>query len=153
MSEKTFCGVVPEGLLYDPRTDMWVRRRADGSLLIGATSFGLFLAGEIIAFTPKPAGAVVAALRGFGTVETGKTVLAVRSPISLKLVASNDAAEENPALINDDPYASGWMIRAEASDWAAERTLLVDAAAYRAHCLAVDPTATVDIVPSVGLSG
>lgn len=148
MSEKTFCGTVPEGLLYDPRTDMWVRRLADGSLRIGATSFGLFLAGEIIAFTPKPVGALVAAQRGFGTVETGKTVLAVRSPVSLKLLRGNDEAEANPALINRDPYASGWMLLGEASDWAAERTLLVDAAAYRMHCLAVDPTATVEIVPS-----
>ena len=143
MAVDTFRGRLPAGLLYDPQTDMWVRGEADGSIVVGATSFGVFLAGEIISFTPKPVGAEVTAARGLGTVETGKTVLAVRAPVSLRILAVNEAAEMRPDLINADPYAAGWMLRAVALDWDGERPRLVAVEAYRRHCLAVDPGAVI----------
>ena len=74
--------------------------RDDGEVLIGATSFGIFLAGEIIAFTAKPKGAEVDIGRGMGTVECRKTVLAVHAPISFILLEGNEAAEERPKLVN-----------------------------------------------------
>ena len=81
------------------------------SVAIGATSFGLFLSGELIAFTAKPQGAEVGLGRGIGTLECSKTVLAVHSPISLRLEETNEAAEEHPRIINQDPYGAGWMVR------------------------------------------
>jgi glycine cleavage system H protein len=51
-----FSGSIPDDLLYYPDHDMWVRELPDGEVLIGATAFGIFLAGEIIAFTSKPNG-------------------------------------------------------------------------------------------------
>jgi glycine cleavage system H lipoate-binding protein len=56
MSRAPFRGAVPDGLLYDPDHDMWVRREGE-EVVIGASAFGIFLAGEIIAFTAKPKGA------------------------------------------------------------------------------------------------
>jgi glycine cleavage system H protein len=119
-----------------------VAERDDGEVLIGATSFGIFLAGEIIAFTPKPKGAEVDIGRGMGTVECRKTVLAVHAPISFILLEGNEAAEERPRLVNIAPYGEGWMARAQPTRWAEERPLLIDAAAYRRHVLAVEPEAT-----------
>jgi glycine cleavage system H protein len=58
MSRAPFRGAVPDGLLYDPDHDMWVRREGE-EVVIGASAFGIFLAGEIIAFTAKPKGAEV----------------------------------------------------------------------------------------------
>ena len=81
MAHIPFHGAVPDGLLYDTDHDVWVRCDGD-EVLIGITAFGIFLAGEIIAFTAKPRGADVARGRGLGTVESRKTVLAVHSPIS-----------------------------------------------------------------------
>lgn len=135
---------LPTDCHYDLRRDMWVRREADGSVLVGATAFGLFLAGPLLAFTPKPRGAEIERGRGLGTIETGKTVLAVHSPLSLTLLEANEAAEENPALLEGSPYAAGWMIRGRPRDWAGEAADLVDAAAYRAHCLAVQPDARIE---------
>ena len=79
MSRAPFRGAVPDGRLYDPDHDMWVRREGE-EVVIGASAFGIFLAGEIIAFTAKPKGAEVERGRGLGTVECAKTVLAVHAP-------------------------------------------------------------------------
>ncbi|MDP2826895.1 MAG: hypothetical protein Q8O52_29945 [Sulfuritalea sp.] len=140
MSRSPFRGAVPDGLLYDTAHDMWVRREG-GNVLIGATAFGIFLAGEIIAFTAKPKGAEVALGRGLGTVECAKTVLAVHAPISFLLLEANEAAEEGPAILNRDPFEAGWMVRGRPTAWEAERGRLVDAAAYRDHVRRVEPAA------------
>ncbi len=142
MAHQPFSGCIPDDRLYCPRYDMWVEECADGEVLIGATSFGIFLAGEIIAFTSKPKGAEVDFGRGMGTVECRKTVLAVHAPISFVLLEGNEAAEERPKLVNIAPYGEGWMARARPTRWAEEKPLLVDAAAYRRHILAIEPEAS-----------
>lgn len=143
MAHQPFHGSVPADRLYCPRYDMWVQEKG-GEVLIGATSFGIFLAGEIIAFTSKPKGAEVAIGRGMGTVECRKTVLAVHAPISFKLLEGNEAAEERPALVDRDSYGAGWMARALPTDWENDKATLVDAAAYRQHILSVEPEASFD---------
>ena len=144
MAHQPFSGSIPDDRLYCPRYDMWVQETADGEVLIGATSFGIFLAGEIIAFTAKPKGAEVDIGRGMGTVECRKTVLAVHAPISFILLEGNEAAEERPRRVNSAPYGDGWMARARPTRWAEEKPLLVDAAAYRRHILAIEPEARLD---------
>jgi glycine cleavage system H protein len=140
MSRTPFRGAVPDGLLYDPHHDMWVLCEG-AEVVIGATAFGIFLAGEIIGFTAKPRGAEIARGRGLGTVECAKTVLAVRAPLSFVLLEANEAAEERPTVINRDPYGAGWMVRGRPAAWEAERSGLVDAAAYRDHVRRLEPDA------------
>lgn len=140
MSRTPFHGAVPDGLLYDPRHDMWVRREG-AEVVIGATAFGIFLAGEIIAFTAKPKGAEVEQGRGLGTVECAKTVLAVRSPVSIVLNQANEDLEDRAAPVNSEPYGAGWMVRGRPVAWEAECGGLVDSAAYRAHILKLEPEA------------
>lgn len=136
---ETFRGAIPDDLLYDPEHDMWVRR--DGEVVVvGATAYGIFLAGEVIAFTAKPRGATVERGRGLGTIECAKTVLAVHAPVGFVLAEGNEALEQRPALANRDPYAA-WMARGRPTKWAEERTRLVDAAAYRAHVRRAEPAA------------
>ncbi len=143
MAGEIFRGAIPAALLYDTRYDMWVKE--DGAeIVIGATSFGIFQAGEIIAFTAKPAGAEVDAGRGLGTVECAKTVLAVHAPVSFTLTQGNEAAEASPALVNRDPYGRGWMVRGRARNWNAERTTLVDAIGYKNHVLTLEPDAQIE---------
>ena len=140
MSRSPFRGAVPDSLLYDAASDTWLRREGD-DVVIGATTFGIFLAGEIIAFTGKPRGAEVARERGLGTVECAKTVLAVHAPISFVVLEANEAAEERPAIVNRDPYGTGWMVRVRPTAWDAERDLLTDGAGYRAHVRRIEPEA------------
>ena len=140
MARSSFSGTVPDGLLYDTASDTWLRREG-GDVVIGATAFGIFLAGEVIAFTGKPKGAEVERTRGLGTVECAKTVLAVHAPISFVLLEANEAAEERPVMVNRYPYGTGWMVRGRPTAWGAERSLLTDAAGYRAHVLRIEPEA------------
>lgn len=140
MPRQPFRGAVPDGLLYDTRYDMWVRAEGE-DVTVGITAFGVFLAGEIIAFTAKPKGAEVDAGRGLGTVESAKTVLAVHAPCAFTLREINEALEARPGPINVDPYAA-WLVRGTARDWATDRARLVDAAAYRAHVRSVEPAAS-----------
>jgi glycine cleavage system H protein len=143
MNRSPFSGAVPDDLLYDPNHDMWIRRE-DAEVVIGATSFGIFLAGEIIAFTAKPKGAEIERDRGLGTVECAKTVLAVHAPLSFVLLEANEAAEERPAMLNRDPYVTGWMVRGRPSAWEAESSRLVDAVSYRAHIRRIEPDAEIE---------
>lgn len=140
MAHTPFHGSIPDDRLYDTRYDMWVQ--CDGAAVtIGMTSFGAFLAGEIIAFTGKPKGASIERGRGLGTVESAKTVLAVHAPCSFTLTEVNESLEERPAPINRDANAS-WLVRGTLADAHADTGHLVDAAAYRAHVLAVEPEAS-----------
>lgn len=131
----------PNDLAYDTDREMWVRRLPDGRVEIGATAYGLSLAGPLLAFTPKPLGVAIERGRGLGTVETGKTVLAVHCPLSLTLNESNERAEENPGLIESSPYDDGWMIRGTPRDIEGEWCALVDAGAYWQHVVAEAPDA------------
>ena len=140
MNRTPFRGAVPDGLLYDPDHDMWVRREGE-EVVIGASAFGIFLAGEIIAFTAKPNRDEVERGPGLGTVECAKTVLAVHAPLSFALTAANEAAEERPAVLNRDPYVAGWMVRGRPTAWDTERARLVDAASYRSHIRRIEPDA------------
>lgn len=141
MPHDAFRGSIPDDRLYCPQTDMWVVCEPGGEIRIGATAFGLFLAGRLIAFTAKPNGAEVLRGRGMGTVECHKTVLAVHAPASFVLVEGNEAAEERPQLINTDPYGAGWMARGRPLAWDREAALLIDAAGYRRHVLEIEPEA------------
>jgi glycine cleavage system H protein len=134
-----FHGAIPDGLLYDTIHDMWVRREGD-EVVIGATSFGIHMAGAIIAFTAKPKGAEIVLGRGLGTIECSKTVLAVHTPVGFVLTEGNDDLEQRPFLLNLDSYAA-WMARGTPTDWLADSALLVDAGAYRAHILRIEPEA------------
>ena len=140
MAREVFRGNIPADRLYDSQHDMWVSYE-DGRVRIGATAFGIHLAGKIIGFTAKPLGAVIAAGRGMATVECAKTVLAVHAPLGFDLLEANEAAEVNPDILNCDPYHAGWMALGQPHDWSQASRQLVDAAAYREHVLYLEPQA------------
>ncbi len=133
--------MIPADRLYDCAHDMWVLPEDDGTVLIGATAYGIHLAGKIIGFTCKPKGAQVECHRGMATIECAKTVIAVHAPIGFDLLEGNEAAEENPGLLNHDPYGSGWMVRVQPHDWLHDMGALVDARRYRRQVHRADPQA------------
>jgi glycine cleavage system H protein len=141
---ESFRGAVPGDRLYDPEHDMWVLPDDDGDTVrIGATAYGIHLAGKIIAFTAKPRGARIERGRGMGTVECAKTVIAIHAPIGFELLEGNEAAEENPDLLNRDPYGAGWMALARPDDWLRDMGRLVDARTYKRHIRRADPEAEI----------
>ena len=117
--------VFPETLGYHVEHNVWVRRGDDALVTIGATSYGCALAGEILSFVPKRPGTRIERDKGLGVVELFKVVHAVHSPLSGRIVAVNDRAVADPALIVGDPYGEGWLVRLEPSDWDRESSMLV----------------------------
>jgi glycine cleavage system H protein len=143
VAREIFRGRIPDDRLYSLEYDMWVRHER-GDVVIGATSFGIHLAGKIIGFTSKPRGAEIDCGRGLGTIECAKTVLAVHSPVSFKLLTMNEELEEHPSILNQDAYDAGWMSRGQPTAWDEESALLVDATIYRAHVMHIEPRAELE---------
>ncbi|HVF10247.1 MAG TPA: glycine cleavage system protein GcvH [Abditibacteriaceae bacterium] len=118
---------VPENLQY-ALTDEWVRVEG-GEATLGITDYAQHELGEIVYVELPEVGTRVSAGEPFGVVESVKAVSELVSPISGEVTATNDPLTEAPAVINDSPYESGWMIRVRLNDTAALDTLM-DAANY-----------------------
>lgn len=115
----------PDDLYYNVEENVWVRREADGTIMVGMTSYGCALSGEIVAWTSKKVGRVVEQNKSAGTVESGKWVGPVKAPVSGEIVAVNEAAAAVPRVIHADPYGAGWLLRMKSADWDGEHAALL----------------------------
>lgn len=116
---------IPEDRYYWPEKHVWAREEPDGTVTIGITDVAQHLAKTIISVTPRGVGRTVQRGKSAGTLESGKWVGPVTSPVSGPIIAVNDAAVANPTLLNQDPYGAGWFVRIQPDDWASESKLLV----------------------------
>ena len=102
----------------------------DGIAVVGISDFAQHALGDVV-FVGLPAvGDEVIAGESFGDVESVKAVSDLISPVSGVVCEVNEALEDSPELLNEDPYGA-WIIKVE--NVSAEEDLL-DAAAYEAHC-------------------
>lgn len=119
---------VPEDLWYWVREHVWIRPEDDGTVTIGMTDAAQHLAGAIVTATPKQAGKKVKKGRSSGTVESGKWVGPIKSPVTGEIVDANDDIIKNPKILNEDPYEKGWFVRIRPDDWEADKSDLVTGA-------------------------
>lgn len=120
---------IPAELKYT-KDHEWVR--LEGSIAtIGITDFAQFELGDIVYVEVETLDESLGQDEVFGTVEAVKTVSDLFLPMTGKIIELNDALDQEPELVNSDPYGSGWMIKVEVSD-TAEYEQLLDADAYRA---------------------
>ena len=104
----------PDDLRYD-REHVWAR--VEGSIVtIGMTQFGQDLAGEIVYVEVPRVGRTVTKGEAFMSMESGKWVGRIQSPISGEIVEANEEVEWESTLVNQDPYGEGWLAKIEASD-------------------------------------
>lgn len=116
---------IPEDRYYWVEKHAWVQLGEDGMVTIGITDVAQNMAKGIINATPKDVGRKVKKGKSAGTLESGKWVGPVTSPVTGEIVEINMAVTERPALINDDPYGEGWFVRVQPVDWDAESADLV----------------------------
>jgi len=102
----------PDELFYHPESHLWCAPVGAGRYRIGVTRFGVALSGEILLFTPKPAGVELTTGRGFGLLEAGKTVFAVKTPFAARVVCANPALDPSARALNREPFAA-WMVELE----------------------------------------
>jgi glycine cleavage system H protein len=122
----------PDDLLYHAEHD-WARiDPADsGQATLGITWYAQDSLGEVVFFDPPAVGTTLAKDSPYAEVESVKAVSDVVAPLSGEIVAVNHSLPDNPAMINDDPYGEGWLVKVRLSDPAEVETLM-DAAAYQA---------------------
>lgn len=118
---------VPDDLKYTAEHE-WVR--ADGSTArVGITDYAQQALGDVVYVSLPEVGASVEKGAAVGEVESTKSVSDLYAPLSGTVTARNDALDEQPDLINSDPYGAGWILEIEVSD-EAETADLLDAATY-----------------------
>jgi glycine cleavage system H protein len=114
----------------------WVRLEGGNVAYVGITDFAQHELGELVYIEVETVGQTVNAHAIFGTVEAVKTTSDLFMPVTAKVLEFNPELEDskggNPALINEDPYGKGWIVKVEIAN-PADLDALMDAAAYQAH--------------------
>ena len=105
---------VPEELKYT-KDHEWVR--IDGDILtIGITDFAQSELGDIVYVEVDTLDENLGSEEVFGTVEAVKTVSDLFLPVSGQITEFNEALEDAPEKVNEDPYGEGWMIKLKCND-------------------------------------
>ncbi len=118
---------VPEELKYT-KDHEWVKIEGDIAT-IGITDFAQGELGDIVYVEVETLDDTLEADAVFGSVEAVKTVSDLFMPLTGEVIAFNEALEDTPETVNEDPYGEGWMIKIKLTDPSAIKDLL-DAADY-----------------------
>ena len=118
---------VPVELKYTKEHE-WVR--VDGNIAtIGITDWAQGELGDIVFVELPEVGSATEQMSTFGTIEAVKAVSDLFSPLTGKVAEINAKLEDDPMVINQDPYGDGWLIKIEMSD-TSELEELLDASSY-----------------------
>ncbi len=109
----------------------WVRIDSGNIAYVGITDFAQSELGELVYIEVETVGETVNAHAIFGTVEAVKTTSDLFMPVQGKVLEFNKQAEDNPALINEDPYGAGWIVKIELTN-PADLDALLDDVKYQA---------------------
>ena len=109
---------LPDDLYYRKEDHIWALVKGN-IVLLGLDDFGQTAAGNIMKMKTFPEGKVIKKDQTFGTIESGKYVGPMKSPLSGKIVKVNHDVVSNPKVINFDPYGS-WILEVEPTDFSSE---------------------------------
>ena len=105
---------IPEELRYTEEHE-WVK--LDGNVAtVGITDFAQSELGDIVYLEIDTLDSEINSNDVFGTVEAVKTVSDLFMPVNGKVIEVNSSLEDNPEVVNDDPYGEGWIIKIEVSN-------------------------------------
>ena len=116
---------IPSDLKYT-KDHEWVRIEGD-TATVGITDFAQSELGDIVYVEVETLDETLDAEEVFGTVEAVKTVSDLFLPVSGEIIAFNEELEQEPEIVNTDPYGAGWMIKVKMSDPSQADDLLSDA--------------------------
>lgn len=120
---------IPAELRYT-KDHEWVRVSDDPQVVeVGITDYAQGELGDVVFVDLPKAAAPFKQHDVFGTIEAVKAVSELYSPVAGTIVESNKALEQDPALVNRDPYGKGWMVKVRIKD-AKELEGLLRADAY-----------------------
>ncbi len=122
----------PEGLLYSEEHE-YLKATDDAAVyMVGITDLAQGELGDIVYLELPSAGDSFGKNDVFGTIEAVKAVSDLFSPLAGEVVEVNAALQDDPSVVNSDPYGEGWMVKLRVAD-ESELQGLMDAAAYQEH--------------------
>jgi glycine cleavage system H protein len=123
---------IPEGLRYTTEHEYLRESDEPDVFYVGITDYAQGELGDVVYVELPEPGDSFAPMETFGTIEAVKAVSDLYCPLGGEVVDINDALDDDPELVNSDPYGEGWMIQLRLDD-PAEAETLMDAASYGAH--------------------
>ena len=126
----------PDDAYFLLEEDMWCRPGEDGALTVGVTAFGIHLSDDFYMCRPKRAGTGLAQGDPVAVAELSKSVVAIRSPVSGRIVEANALLADAPELVHREPYGRGWLVRIAPSRWDEDRGRLAHGASLREAAIA-----------------
>ena len=118
MADETY----PDDLKYHAEHD-WARIDGEEATL-GITWYAQDALGEVVFYEPPEVGASVSKDAAYAEVESVKAVSDVYAPLSGEVTEVNEALNDNPEKINDDPYGEGWLVKVKLTSPEEAETLL-----------------------------
>ena len=123
---------MPEGLKYTNEHEYLRHSDEPGVFYVGITDYAQGELGDVVYVELPEPGDHFAPMESFGTIEAVKAVSDLYCPLAGEVVDVNEALDDDPALVNNDPYGEGWMILLRVDD-PQEFEELLDADGYGAH--------------------
>lgn len=121
---------IPANLKYT-KDHEWIK--VEGKIgTIGITDFAQGELGDIVYVDINPDLAEIKQGESFGTIEAVKTVSDIYAPVDGKIIELNKKLNDEPQLVNTDPYGEGWIVKVELADVNQVNSLL-DSAAYQSQ--------------------
>jgi glycine cleavage system H protein len=114
-------------------THEWARREEDGTVTIGITDHAQEALGDVVFVELPEVGTVFAAADDAGVVESVKAASDVYAPIGGEVIAINSMLEDEPEIVNSDPYNDGWFYKLQPAD-TSDLDALLSAEDYQQQC-------------------
>ncbi|MDZ7740101.1 MAG: glycine cleavage system protein GcvH [Bacteroidales bacterium] len=119
---------VPDNLKYT-KDHEWLRVDGDAAF-VGVTDFAQGELGDVVFVEIETEGETLDKEEVFGSIEAVKTVSDLFMPVGGEILEVNPALEDNPELVNKDPYGDGWMVKIKVAD-SSEVDEMLSPAAYK----------------------
>ena len=120
---------IPSNLYYTKEHE-WIRVEGNEAF-VGITDYAQSELGEIVFVDINTEGETLAQGEVFGSVEAVKTVSDLNMPVEGEVLEIDDTINDQPELVNNDPYGEGWMIKISVVN-PDDLNNLLDAAGYQA---------------------
>jgi glycine cleavage system H protein len=115
---------IPSDLLYSEEHEYLKPTDEDGVYLVGVTDYAQGELGDVVYVELPDRGSRFQKMDVFGTIEAVKAVSDLYCPVEGEIVGVNEALEDDPSLVNSDPYGEGWMVRLKLANPADLESLL-----------------------------
>ncbi len=123
---------IPSDLYYTEEHEYLKPTEEDGVYAVGVTDYAQAELGDVVFVELPEGGATFNRMDVFGTIEAVKAVSDLYCPLQGEVVAVNDGLDDDPSLVNSDPYGEGWMIKLRLAN-ADEVSGLLSSDSYAEH--------------------